>query len=59
MNANPKHALLAGIGCLLLAAPAVQAEKADRDKPVNIEADRVSVDDVKKLQTFEGNVQLV
>ena len=58
MNAIPKHALLAGIGCLLLAAPAVQAEKADRDKPVNIEADRVSVDDVKKLQTFEGNVQL-
>ena len=58
MNAIPKHALLAGIGCLLLSAPAVQAEKADRDKPVNIEADRVSVDDVKKLQTFEGNVQL-
>ena len=46
MNAIPKHALLAGIGCLLLSAPAVQAEKADRDKPVNIEADRVSVDDV-------------
>jgi hypothetical protein len=39
-------------------APA-RAEKADRDKPVNIEADRVSVDDVKKVQTFEGNVQLV
>jgi len=36
-----------------------RAEKADRDKPVNIEADRVSVDDVKKVQTFEGNVQLV
>ena len=58
MNAIPKHALLAGIGCLLLSAPAVQAEKADRDKPVNIEADRVSVDDVKKQQIFEGNVQL-
>jgi hypothetical protein len=39
--------------------PPAWAEKADRDKPVNIEADRVSVDDVKKLQVFEGNVQLV
>jgi lipopolysaccharide export system protein LptA len=43
----------------MLAATAARAEKADRDKPVNIEADRVSVDDVKKVQVFEGNVQLV
>lgn len=42
---------------LTLAGPA-QAEKADRDKPVNLEADRINVDDVKKLQTFEGNVTL-
>lgn len=58
MNASPKTAALAGIICLLLAASAARAEKADRDKPVNIEADRVSVDDVKKQQIFEGNVQL-
>jgi len=36
-------------------APA-RAEKADREKPVNLEADRVTVDDVKQLATFEGNV---
>ena len=42
----------------LLATPTAQAEKADRDKPVKIEADRVSVDDVKKVQVFDGNVQL-
>ena len=36
----------------------VRAEKADRDKPVNLEADRVTVDDKKKTQVFEGNVQL-
>ena len=42
----------------LLATPPAQAEKADRDKPVKIEADRVSVDDLKKVQVFEGNVQL-
>jgi len=52
-------AAIAGIAGVMLAATAAQAEKADRDKPVNIEADRVSVDDVKKVQIFEGNVQLV
>ena len=34
------------------------AEKADRDKPVNLEADRISVDDAKKLYILEGNVLL-
>ncbi len=52
-------AATAGIACAMLAAAGARAEKADRDKPVTIEADRVSVDDVKKVQTFEGNVQLV
>ena len=33
-------------------------EKADRDKPVNIEADRVTIDDAKQVATFEGNVVL-
>jgi len=42
---------------LLLAGPAL-AEKADRDKPVNLEADRVTIDDAKQLATFEGNVVL-
>ena len=56
MNLNHRFAAIAGI---MLAASPSWAEKADAEKPVNIEADRVSVDDVKKLQTFEGNVQLV
>ena len=34
------------------------AEKADRDKPINIESDRVTVDDIKQLSVFEGNVVL-
>lgn len=51
------------LSCLTLAllmsgSPAAQAEKADRDKPTNIEADTVTVDDIKKIQIFEGNVQL-
>jgi lipopolysaccharide export system protein LptA len=34
------------------------AEKADREKPINLEADRVSMDDINKVQVFEGNVIL-
>jgi len=45
--------------CLLaaLAAPAA-AERADRDKPVNLEADKVTIDDSKQIALFEGNVVL-
>ena len=46
--------------CLCLAlipVPAV-ADRADRDKPINLEADRVTVDDAKQLATFQGNVVL-
>lgn len=40
-----------------LAMPAA-AERADRDKPINLEADKVTVDDKKQISTFEGNVVL-
>ena len=42
---------------IAIALPA-RAEKADREKPINLEADRISMDDVKKVQVFEGNVIL-
>jgi lipopolysaccharide export system protein LptA len=42
---------------LLTAAPA-HAEKADRNKPIHLEADRVTVDDAKQISTFTGNVVL-
>ena len=32
------------------------AERADRDKPINIVADRINIDDINKIQIFEGNV---
>lgn len=41
----------------LLSMPAL-AEKADREKPVHLEADNVTLDDIKKLSVFEGNVLL-
>jgi lipopolysaccharide export system protein LptA len=36
----------------------VHAEKADADKPTNIEADQMAYDDVKQINTFSGNVIL-
>jgi lipopolysaccharide export system protein LptA len=51
-------AIIAGL-CGLLASASAHAEKADRDKPANIEADKVTVDDQKKVQVFEGNVQMI
>jgi len=49
----------ATIGLLCAASLPALAEKADRDKPVNLEADRITVDDAKKVHVLEGNVQLV
>lgn len=46
--------------CLLLSCYAITgfAETADRNKPLLMEADRVTVDDAKQISTFEGNVQM-
>ncbi len=43
---------------LLAASPLAHAERADREKPVNIEANRVTVDDRNKVHIFEGAVVL-
>ena len=43
---------------LVVAAPPALAEKADRDKPVNVEADRMVVDEGRRETVFEGNVVL-
>ena len=42
----------------LIAGVPAYAEKADREKPINIESDRVTVDDIKQLSVFEGKVVL-
>lgn len=41
--------------CLVLSLPAL-AERADRNKPMLLEANRVSIDDAKKIQILEGDV---
>ena len=42
----------------LTATTPALAERADREKPINLEANRISVDEVMKVQIFEGNVVL-
>jgi len=51
-----KNTVLASL--LVLAAFPAFAERADREKPISLEANRISVDDVKKVQVYEGNVVL-
>lgn len=36
---------------------ACYAERADRDKPIHMEADQVQIDDAQQISTFTGNVQ--
>lgn len=49
-----RPALLGGM--LLLLAGFALAEKADRDKPTQVEANRMSADDARRLNVFEGEV---
>ena len=51
-------ALTAALTLSLFATTPALAEKADRDKPVNLDAERLNVDDVNRVQTFDGNVNL-
>ena len=55
---SPFAAVLLLLTLLLAGGPAL-AEKADRSKPVNIEADSVTVDDLRKVSVYLGNVVLV
>ncbi|MCR4298509.1 MAG: lipopolysaccharide transport periplasmic protein LptA [Gallionella sp.] len=38
--------------------PTSFAERADRDKPIHLEADQVRIDDAQQISTFIGNVKL-
>ena len=45
-------------GLLALVPLFAVAEKGDKDKPTNIEANRMSADDTRRMNIFEGNVVL-
>ncbi|MGP1716956.1 MAG: lipopolysaccharide transport periplasmic protein LptA [Methylophilus sp.] len=46
------------LGTLLHWTGAVRAEESDREQPIELEADTVSVNDAKKISTYTGNVIL-
>lgn len=58
-NADSFRSFLIPALCLLLIPFSALAEKADRDKPINLESDTVTVDDANRVSTYEGNVVLV
>ncbi len=47
---------LATLTLCIAVSPLAFAEKADRDKPMQLEANRLSIDDAKKIQILEGDV---
>ena len=53
-----KHFFLLLLMLGALVAGGARAEKADTDKPTNVEADQMAYDDVKQINTFTGNVIL-
>ena len=50
-------ALLLAIA-LMVPAPVTHAERADRERPLQIEADRLDYDDLNKVNVFNGRVSL-
>ena len=52
---TPLLSLLLALAALM-AAPAVYAEKADRNKPMNVEADALRHDDLSQTSVFTGQV---
>jgi len=57
-KARAAAALALATWCALATATA-SAERADRDKPVNIESDSLIADEAKKVATFDGKVVLI
>ena len=54
-----KYQIKLGIALfVLLASSLALAEKADSDKPIDLEADNMTVNDAKKTSIYTGNVVL-
>ena len=53
---NPLLLIVALTALVSLGLSAAQAENADRDKPMNAEADALRYDDLKQTSVFTGNV---
>jgi lipopolysaccharide export system protein LptA len=46
------------LATVLALSPAARAENADRDKPMNVEADALRYDDLRQVSVFTGHVVL-
>lgn len=55
---NKRAPLCATLLLLSLASLPALAEKADKDKPINIEADSVRMDEANKVAVYDGHVVL-
>ena len=60
MNRSLHTAFRAALAVAFVLPPAIpaNAEKADKDKPTNIESNRMSSDDTRRMSIFEGSVVL-
>jgi len=59
MPRNPRNAFRAALLSVgLLLAAAAPAEQADREKPINLEADTMEVNDATKVSIYQGSVRL-
>ncbi len=47
------------LALFLVSAGPAQAEPPDREKPLQLEANRVTIDDAKKIQILEGDVVVI
>ncbi len=55
---KPSHFSVFLIAAMALFTGLASAEKADRDKPMNVEADAMRYDDLKQITVFSGKVVL-
>lgn len=55
---NQPHNPVVWLVLAVLMIGTAQAEKADKDKPMNVEAEQVTMDDIKKISIFTGTVNL-
>jgi len=58
MTLFPAKSLLLLSMLLVTYVPIAHAEKADRNKPLNIASDKLNVDDANHISIFEGKVEL-
>jgi len=55
---NARSIRLLAVALAAVSAFCARAEKADRDKPTQVEANRMTSDEARRISIFEGNVVL-